>query len=402
MASAERAAWRRNVLGGRRGKLRAGRRSSRGRSHATAGSGEDEGGEAGDVQVEMVGVLQSLDGAHGQVLLVRKGSELRSGSSQLAEAPSEERILPIAVGGDAFYSIRALLEGWSPQRPLALHLLAHLVEAFSPSNASSSKPFESSSTAENDLAFQRVRIHTLSRSTFLGEITVSLASSADQNNSREVTLDCRPSDGMFLARRLGKPIFVSGSVWENASRPAADILPTDSSKSSSESSSGGSASNAASRMRSSMFKEAAATEDADPRYEIVSGDPDRIKWLKRQLSVALNEEDYEKAAELRDNHFFAKYLEAIKAGEDGQSGEKRKLLNELNREIEEEDARRSSTDAVSSTNAEEAAPAEQRQDQPSASSASSEQEESDAKGESGGEGRADESEGGGASQGGSS
>lgn len=335
---------------------------------ASGDTAADEGGEPGDVPVEVVGVLQATDGLSGQVLLVRKGSSLRSGSPQLAEAPSEERILPIAVGGDAFYSIRALLEGWSPVRPLALHLLSQLIQAFGPSTPSSESSGTEAGASEPDtqlsssddsafeaarLHLQRLRIHSLQRQTFLGEITISLSRSQPDLGAQHVTLDCRPSDGMFLAYKLKKPIFVSSSVWDDASRPAADILPpAEGSEGSRRMQDAGSASRAWYRARGSVGEEATASEDVDPRYDIVGNDPDRIKWLKRQLSVALNEEDYEKAAELRDNKFFAKYLEAIKAGENGRADMKRQLLAELKHEIDEEERQESESASTASSRAE--------------------------------------------------
>ena len=80
-------------------------------------------------------------------------------------------------------------------------------------------------------------------------------------------IDARPSDAIALALRVGAPIYVLESVMDEASvreevEPSANTIPSGS-----------------------------LPEDLPPEY---------LKQLEEQLNRAVGEEEYEKAAEIRD------------------------------------------------------------------------------------------------------
>lgn len=101
---------------------------------------------------------------------------------------------------------------------------------------------------ELDATVVRVFIHALEGQTFFAKV-VLLAS------VNEIELDARPSDAVALALRFDAPILVREDVWEAASAPV---------------------------------------EDGE------ASDPDPRPGLRRRLEQAIQAEDYETAARLRD------------------------------------------------------------------------------------------------------
>ncbi|MFA8343136.1 MAG: bifunctional nuclease domain-containing protein [Rhodothermaceae bacterium] len=158
------------------------------------------------------------------------------------------RRLPIIIGAFEAQAIALELEKISPPRPLTHDLLKSLVDNLG-------------------ATITEVVISSLKDNTFFAEIIVEMSSMSN-------TIDARPSDAIALAVRTGSPIFVNEEVMEMAS-----------------------------------FIPSSKNEDVDPEEsedEIISPSKEEIEKetdigsLQEQLRVAIENEDYEKAASLRD------------------------------------------------------------------------------------------------------
>lgn len=158
------------------------------------------------------------------------------------------RRLPIIIGAFEAQAIALELEKISPPRPLTHDLLKSLVTNLG-------------------AVVKEVVISSLKDNTFFAEIIVEMSSITN-------TIDARPSDAIALAVRTGSSIFVNEDVMEMAS-----FVP------------------------SSKTEETSAEETEDeiiaPSKEEIEKEAD-IGSLQEQLRIAIENEDYEKAASLRD------------------------------------------------------------------------------------------------------
>ncbi len=105
---------------------------------------------------------------------------------------------------------------------------------------------------ELEVEIKRIEVNDLRDGTFYANIVVQ-----PQNSEQEIIIDARPSDSIALALRAGSDIYVSEKVMEEASIPA-------------------------------------QSKDSE------SEDNKRLKLLQHRLKRAVEEEDFEQAAELRD------------------------------------------------------------------------------------------------------
>ena len=150
------------------------------------------------------------------------------------------RRLPIIIGAFEAQSIALEMEGIKPPRPLTHDLMKNILESMG-----------------TDLA--EIVISELRDGTFYAKLSF---------DSQEV--DARPSDAIALAVRFGAPIFVSDKVMEEAS-----FLPEN--------------------------EEQEASPETNPAAK--GGKENKLtklEALRAQLKEAIEREDYEKAAQLRD------------------------------------------------------------------------------------------------------
>jgi len=150
------------------------------------------------------------------------------------------RRLPIIIGAFEAQSIALEMEGIKPPRPLTHDLMKNILE-----------------TMGNDLA--EIVISELKDGTFFARLAF---------DSREI--DARPSDAIALAVRFGAPIFVIDRVMDEAG-----FLP-----------------------------ENEPQEDGDGDTAIPPGKDtkmSKLEAMRTQLKEAVEREDYEKAAKLRDD-----------------------------------------------------------------------------------------------------
>jgi bifunctional DNase/RNase len=164
------------------------------------------------------------------------------------------RRLPIIIGAFEAQAIALELEKIQPPRPMTHDLLRDTFEAVS-------------------IDVSEVVIDELREGTFFAKVRY-------QHDGEEHQLDSRPSDAVALAVRVDAPIYVAPDVLDEAGI-AADEEDV-SALTEAESGGGG----------------GADEEEAQP----VS----RLQRMENELEKAVEEEDYEKAAELRDE------IEALK------------------------------------------------------------------------------------------
>jgi bifunctional DNase/RNase len=157
------------------------------------------------------------------------------------------RRLPIIIGAFEAQAIALELEKIQPPRPMTHDLLRDSFEAV-------------------DMEVTQVVIDELREGTFFAKIRY-------RHNGEERQLDSRPSDAVALAVRVDAPIFVAPTVLEEAGIVAEDEADI-----------------------SSLAEQAEESPATDP--EEMGGT--ELEKMEKKLEQAVEEEDYERAAELRD------------------------------------------------------------------------------------------------------
>lgn len=157
------------------------------------------------------------------------------------------RRLPIIIGAFEAQAIALELEKIQPPRPMTHDLLRDL--------------FETMGAEVTDVVIDELR-----EGTFFAKIRFTSGGGA------EGQLDARPSDAVALAVRVQAPIFVSPAVLDEAGIPTED-----------ESAEAGEPED------ESLLEEETVEEPKTP-----------LERIEEQLEQAISEEDYERAAKLRD------------------------------------------------------------------------------------------------------
>ncbi len=156
-----------------------------------------------------------------------------------------KRRLPIIIGQFEAQAIALELEGISPPRPLTHDLLKTLVDNLG-------------------ATVTEILIDDLRDNTFYSKIAIDVS-------SLENIIDARPSDAIALAVRTSAPIFISETVMELAS-----FIPSDDEK------------------------QDAFSNSIDEEFGKATEDETKSASLQDQLREAIQNEDYERAANLRD------------------------------------------------------------------------------------------------------
>jgi len=154
------------------------------------------------------------------------------------------RRLPIIIGAFEAQAIALELEKIQPPRPLTHDLLRDLFEAI-------------------DADITDIVIDDLREGTFFAKIRYVF-------DGKENQLDARPSDAVALAVRSDAPIYVMPDVLDEAGIPAED----------------------------ETTPLARATEEEEPKEVSAARSP--VERMQAQLDKAIKSEDYERAAQLRD------------------------------------------------------------------------------------------------------
>ena len=155
------------------------------------------------------------------------------------------RRLPIIIGAFEAQAIALELEKIQPPRPMTHDLLRDSFEAV-------------------DVDVTEVVIDELREGTFFAKIRY-------RHDGEEHQLDSRPSDAVALAVRVDAPIFVAPAVLDEAGIVAEDESDI-----------------------SSLAEQAEETSSSEEE------EGTELEQMQKQLEEAVEEEDYERAAELRD------------------------------------------------------------------------------------------------------
>lgn len=186
------------------------------------------------VQVDIIG-LSTSPSSGGAYALV------------LGEVDGNRR-LPIIIGAFEAQAIALELEKIQPPRPMTHDLIRDL--------------FESVKANVTDILIDELR-----EGTFFAKIRFAV-------NGTEAQLDCRPSDAVALAVRVGAPIFVSEGVLDEAGIPTED-------------------------EDDLSAVEASPDDSIEEPQEESSRSP--LQKLEDALAKTIADEDYERAAKLRDD-----------------------------------------------------------------------------------------------------
>ena len=189
------------------------------------------------VQVDILGLSSSPSAGGAYALLLKESYG--------------NRRLPIIIGSFEAQSIALELEGIKPPRPLTHDLLKNLVD-------------------DLGATVQEIFINELRDNTFYAKIILDVS-------SMTTTIDARPSDAIALAVRTGSQIFVAEEVMNVAA-----FVPSGEETEQEEEESF----DIASRFESKQY----------PKQSTET----KVASLQDQLREAVEKEDYERAAKLRD------------------------------------------------------------------------------------------------------
>lgn len=222
--------------------------------------------------------------------------------------------LVLSVAGDTLAGITNQIQRLNTERPMALDLLWKVLT-------------RGQEISKRDWRLARVAIVELRNNVYYGRLFFG-----EEGSDRVVwDCDCRPSDACWLSLKAECPIFIKKDVWEAHSVAVSDLM------SSQEEGSGSSAGVAAVSL-------AEAVEDTGTALltKIRTNDPDPIKRLKREMEVALQEEDYGTAARIRDHPFMQLHMDILRAHKEGKYTEAEELEARLQRAIEDSENARGS------------------------------------------------------------
>ncbi len=188
------------------------------------------------VQVEIIGLTSSPQSSGSYALILQETGGVRR--------------LSILIGADLAQSIALELEAIKPPRPVTHDLLKNVIEALGS-------------------ALQEVVINDLRDGTFYAALVLE---------GTGVEVDARPSDAIALAIRCGAPIYVAESVLAEAG-----VVPSEEEE-----------------EEEIEDEEEGEFEESTP----AQAEPERPKTLREVLQAKLDEavrqEDYERAAQIRD------------------------------------------------------------------------------------------------------
>ncbi len=168
------------------------------------------------------------------------------------------RRLPIIIGQYEAQSIALELEGIKPPRPLTHDLLKEIIETFG-------------------YSVSHVLISELKDSTFYAKIKF------DSSSIEEI--DARPSDAIALALKFSSPIYVSTEIMDEIGFVPdfeEQVLPKQENQEISETLDKGD------------------EESTEEEFKDLSNKDRKLLQLKSELDEALTNEDYERAAQIRD------------------------------------------------------------------------------------------------------
>lgn len=188
-------------------------------------------------------------------------AQTNQGNAVLLRPLGQEIAVPIFIGQLEIQSILIGREGLSLPRPLTHDLFLNLLNNLR-------------------LSLERVEVHELKDNTFHARLVINGENFTEEN---PLVLDSRPSDAFALAVRRRCPILIASTIIKQAGIPLEFFIEA---------------------MEDAAEIDLPLTVENDP----LSGIEKRRKLLE-QLNQAVEAEEYERAAEIRDmlNQYAGKY-----------------------------------------------------------------------------------------------
>lgn len=179
-------------------------------------------------------------------------SQTQSGAYALLLSEEDgDRRLPIIIGGYEAQAIAIELEGLTPPRPLTHDLLVTISKAV-------------------DVAISEVVVYKLEEGIFYSEIVIN-------KDGKQIRIDSRTSDAIALALRFKCPIYTSEEIIDKAGI-VLDVEP-----------------DSGDETIEQPIKEKSRTSKKSNKYSSL-----KLNELQDLLDKAIEDEDYEKASEIRD------------------------------------------------------------------------------------------------------
>lgn len=163
--------------------------------------------------------------------------------------------LPIAIGNFEAVAISLVLHDEPPPRPIAYDLLCAIMDGF-------------------DVRVEQVLVSALKDETFFAEITLV-------RDGESIVIDSRPSDALALALRVDAPVFVADQVIEEAGLSVKQDVPIEDGE-------------------DNIAAIVASVAEDEPAEEAPDQVTQQVDALKARLQEAVELEEYEEAAKLRD------------------------------------------------------------------------------------------------------
>lgn len=211
----------------------------------------------------------------------------------------DKKALVLSVGGDTLAGIANQVQRRDSERPLALDLLWKVLS-------------RGQEISKKDWRLVRVAIVDLRNNVYYGRLF--FGETGADGDKIVWDCDCRPSDACWLSIKAGCPIFIKQDVFDDHAVSIADLM------SSAEEASGATAAMVTGGALLGGGGAEAAEDDssgASLLTRIRKNDPDQIKRLKREMEVALSEEDYDTAVRIRDHPFMKLHLGIVRAQQEG-------------------------------------------------------------------------------------
>lgn len=188
-------------------------------------------------------------------ILGLSSSQSQTGSFALVLGEKEgNRRLPIIIGMFEAQSIAIQIEKINPNRPLTHDLFKSFAE-------------------EMDVRVSEILISDLKEGVFYSKIVCT-------NDSKEFELDARPSDAIAIGLRFGVPIYTVESVLSEAGIILSDLEEEEE------------------ESDEMAVKTTSSASSASSKSEPLN--QTSVDDLNKMLNEALEKEDYEKAAKIRD------------------------------------------------------------------------------------------------------
>ncbi|DBB13695.1 TPA: hypothetical protein ACH3X3_000713 [Trebouxia sp. C0006] len=213
--------------------------------------------------------------AHSPAEASPMGTVILSRIDEKGEKEDREHSLLLQIGGDSLLAISSVVMGTPHERPVALDLLWKVLE-------------RGQDISKREWKLIRVAIVDIQNSTYIGRLFFG-----DRETGEVVwDCDCRPSDGMWLSFQAKCPLYVHQRIWRHHRSRTRELVQGDDET-----------------ARYLLGPDAAAATESEDLTgtkmftTIRQDDPEPVKRLKREMAVALSEEDYSSAARIRDHPF---------------------------------------------------------------------------------------------------